>query len=155
MAKPKVEYATKEDLTNLATQVEDAVSMLGRLVGKLETEAPKAPETPIVQGTAPIRTDTFTGEKILSDAPMPPKWREMTDRILGADYEIKVVYPDSGSGFLFKVIVPLEKSNMSQGHKIFYKKDVRTKALKATEGIDGVERFLEKIAQNLGIKKIK
>ena len=69
------------------------------------------------------------------------------------DFGIDVVYPQSGSGFLFKVIVPTEKSNMSDSHKDFYKVDVRTKAINYNEGTDGIRKFLEGVKNNLERKQ--
>lgn len=85
--------------------------------------------------------------------PIPPAWRKMVDDILGVEFGIDVVYPQQGSGFLFKIIVPKEKSNASPAHQEFYKVDIRTKAIAYNEGISGVENFCQKVAKNLGIVK--
>ena len=85
--------------------------------------------------------------------PVPPSWRKMVDEILGMDFGIDVVYPQSGSGFLFKIIVPTEKSNMSQDYKDFYKVDVRTKAVNYNDGIEGIRKFCEQVKNNLETKK--
>lgn len=85
--------------------------------------------------------------------PIPPAWRKMVDEILGMDFGIDVVYPQSGSGFLFKVIVPAEKSNASQSYKEFYKVDIRTKALSYSDGVDGIRKFCELVKTNLGRKQ--
>jgi len=81
--------------------------------------------------------------------PIPPGWRKLVDEILGMDFGIDVVYPQSGSGFLFKIIVPEEKSNMSKDYREFYKVDVRTKAVSYNEGSDGIKRFCESVQTNL------
>ena len=81
--------------------------------------------------------------------PVPPAWRKMVDETLGLDFGIDVVYPQSGSGFLFKIIVPAEKSNASLAHKEFYKTDIRTKAINYADGIEGVRKFCELVALNL------
>lgn len=86
-------------------------------------------------------------------SPVPPKYRMLVDDILGPEFGVNLVYPDTGSGFLFKVIVPREKSNASQAHLEFYKSDIRTKAIGYQEGIEGVQKFLEKVARNLKIIK--
>jgi len=83
--------------------------------------------------------------------PVPAKYRLLVDEILGPQFGINVVYPDKGSGFLFKVIVPLELSNASSSHKEFYKADVRTKAIGYEKGIEGVREYLERVARNLKI----
>ena len=98
--------------------------------------------------TTPVPTD----EEIAGGsekAPIPPAWRKLVDEILGMDFGINVSYPQSGSGFLFKLIVPAEKSNMSKDYKEFYKVDVRTKAINYNEGMEGVRKFLELVKKNL------
>lgn len=85
---------------------------------------------------------------------VPPAWREIVNEVLGPDFGINVVYPDKGSGFLFKVIVPPSKSNAPKDYLEFYKADVRTRAIGYGEGVDGVRRHCEKIKKNLvGTKK--
>ena len=85
--------------------------------------------------------------------PIPPDWRKMVDEILGMDFGIDIVYPQSGSGFLFKIIVPAEKSNASQSYKEFYKVDIRTKAISYSDGIEGIRKFCELVKVNLSKKQ--
>lgn len=85
--------------------------------------------------------------------PIPPTWRKLVDESLGMDFGIDVVYPQTGTGFLFKIIVPSEKSNMSKDYKEFYRVDIRTKALAPSEGIDGIRKFCEAVKKNLERKQ--
>jgi hypothetical protein len=100
----------------------------------------------------PINEDDGSG--MIDKLPIPPGWRRLVDEILGPEFGIDVSYPDNnGSGFKFTIIVPDEKSNMSEPYRKMYRVDKRTKALSNSEGIDGVRKYCELVAQNLGIKK--
>ena len=123
-------YATKSDLEELKT-------LILSLPGKKET---------IVQKEEKV-------SELPDITPVSPKYRAMVDEILGPEYGINIVYPDQGSGFLFKLIIPLELSNASKDHKAFYKCDVRTKSIGYNEGLDGVRKHIEKVARNLKIIK--
>ena len=125
------EYATKSDLEELKALIVTSLS------GKKET---------IVQKEEKV-------SELPDIAPVSPKYRAMVDEILGPEYGINIVYPDQGSGFLFKLIIPLELSNASKDHKAFYKCDVRTKSIGYNEGLDGVRKHIEKVARNLKIIK--
>lgn len=82
-------------------------------------------------------------------APVDPKWRKIVDSILGPDFGVDVVYPSRGSGFLFKIIVPLSKSNAGESHLSYYKSDVRTKAVSMGDAESGITEHCKKIKANL------
>lgn len=136
---PKLDprYASKEDVNSI-------MEMLQKIAG-----APNA--GPVLPASV---EDKIQQQSELPDAsPIAPKYRMLVDEILGPDFGVNISYPDQGSGFLFRVIVPLSKSNATQAHLEFYKTDIRTKAIGYQEGVDGVRKFLEKVAANLKIKK--
>ena len=115
-------------------------------MSKVKESLPPLPQP----ATKPTDEEIAAGiEKI----PVPPAWRKMVDESLGMDFGIDVVYPQSGSGFLFKIIVPAEKSNMSKDYKEFYKVDIRTKAINYNEGIEGIKKFCENVKKNLERKQ--
>jgi hypothetical protein len=140
MAKEK-KYVTKEEFEKLEIGVNAILEKLSA--------------APVIE--APTQTPTVMAPEVKDDEPdimnVPPAWRKIVDEVLGSDFGLNVVYPDKGSGFMFKIIVPKEKSNASQSHWEFYKTDVRTKAISYSDGIDGVKLYCEKVARNLGIKK--
>lgn len=171
------EYATKEDLNKLT----DVIVELTKAVNDLRNKDTITIDTREFPGTADMskvkesttNTNTFIGsgavkstaapeqESIMAKVeevgpekmPIPPDWRKMVDDLLGRDFGIDVVYPQSGSGFLFKIIVPAEKSNASQSHKEFYKVDIRTKAISYSDGIEGIRKFCELVKKNLSQKQ--
>jgi aspartyl/asparaginyl-tRNA synthetase len=154
-------YVTKDDITKL----EDVVMNIAKSVNELAHLKANPPiiiekNVPEIEGTADLSkikessksTPIPTDEQIAGGsekAPIPPAWRKLVDEILGMDFGINVSYPLSGGGFLFKIIVPAEKSNMSKDYKEFYKTDVRTKSINYNEGADGVRKFLELVKKNL------
>ena len=146
-------YATKEDLqklTGVLVEITKSINELKNPYGNKPEATAKAPE-PIVPTTPKAPEVNVPKEEIPNPdkMPVPPAWRKMVDETLGLDFGIDVVYPQSGSGFLFKIIVPAEKSNASLAHKEFYKVDIRTKAINYSDGIEGVRKFCELVATNL------
>ena len=119
-----VEYATKDDLN----EIKELIKGIAKKEPEKQEEKPEEPDI----------------------APVSPKYRKLVDEILGEDFGINVSYPDTG-GFLFKIMVPKEKSNASKAHLEFYKTDIRTKSIPYSEGIEGVRKYLEKVAGNLKI----
>lgn len=161
------EYATKDDmnkLTEVLTQIAETVNNLKNfnteikanpiVIEKTVQEIPGTADMSNIKETTTIIKPT--DEEIaagIEKMPIPPAWRKIVDEILGMDFGIDVVYPQSGSGFLFKIIVPEEKSNASQSYKEFYKVDIRTKALSYSDGIDGIRKFCELVKTNLSKKQ--
>lgn len=148
---PIPEYATKEDLNKLTGALVEITKTLNELKNpygnKPEPPTPTTPKEPEAK-----EPEVNVPEEEVSNPdkmPVPPAWRKMVDETLGLDFGIDVVYPQSGSGFLFKIIVPAEKSNASLAHKEFYKVDIRTKAINYADGIEGVKKFCELVATNL------
>lgn len=161
-------YASKKDISQLT----EAITQIAKSVNDLaQKQANPIIQTQEIAGTAdmsrvkegentsPIQ-ETQTTENIagkieeggVDKMPIPPAWRKMVDEILGLDFGIDIVYPQSGSGFLFKIIVPAEKSNASESYKEFHKVDIRTKAVSYSEGIEGVRKFCEMVKINLAKK---
>jgi len=128
-----VKYVTKEEFTEFSTTVLEAIR------GKQsDIVVPVAP---------PVPDDADPNEN-----PIPPAWRKAVDEILGADFGISVSYPNDGSGFLFRIIVPKEKSNASTSHWTMYKTDIRTKSLNNAEGLPGIKQYCELVKRNLSKK---
>ena len=141
----KESYVKKEDfdkLTDIVTQVAKSINDLKNICPTYKKEEEHNGKT--IEPEKPVQIDE---EPDVS--PVPPAWRKMVDEALGPDFGINVSYPQSGSGFLFKIIVPPEKSNASKSHKEFYKTDIRTKAISYSDGIDGVRKYCELVAANL------
>ena len=141
--KPKTEYATKEDLGEM-------MEMMKMVVDRMDSNSKDVPAVQAGVATDPVPMNKLSEEPEV--IPVPPQWRKLVDDILGPEFGINVVYPSSGSGFMFKLIVPMDKSNASAAHKEFYKVDVRTKAIQYNEGVDGIKKFLELVKTNLSKK---
>jgi len=140
-------YATKDDIKSLL----DAMVKLSKEI-KPVAEIPGTADMSKVKESVPEMRKEIDEqmERGLSEkAPVPPAWRKMVDEILGIEFGVDVVYPQSGSGFLFRIIVPPERSNVSEAHKNFYGADVRTKAVSYSDGIEGVRKFCEMVKKNL------
>jgi hypothetical protein len=108
----------------------------------------------VVDSVEPIKEEVKEEVKEESKEVKPlinPKWVQLKNEILGKDFEIDASYPDSGSGFRIRVIVPREKSNASESHWGFYKHDIRSKSINDSDGPDGIKNFFMKVAKNLGI----
>lgn len=133
---PDPRYATKEDIQSINSSLEKLTSII------IEDKRPQ-----VVVPSKEIKIDENADKP--EKAVVPPKWRAMVDEVLGPDFGINVVYPDTGGGFLFKIIVPLEKSNASSAHKEFYKSDIRTCSISYQNGIEGIKKFCERVAANL------
>lgn len=135
-------YITKEELVGILDKfldkVNDTIDSKVPTVIKEEKAIEKAEE------------DSTTGS---SDPMIPAEYRQMVDEVLGKDFGIRISYPSKGSGFIFRVIVPKEKSNASDFYYEMYKEDVRSKALTGGEGSDVIRLHCERIARNLGIDK--
>lgn len=131
---PDPRYATKEDLNRINSSLE-------RLTDILTTKPPETSE--------PVSLPSNIVAEKPDQSPVPPKWRAIVDEVLGTDFGINVVYPDQGSGFLFKIIVPKEKSNAAKDYLEMYKVDIRTKAISYQDGIEGVKQFCERVKKNL------
>ena len=164
--KKEEKYATKEDLDKILGTITEIAKTVNDLANKppliqVHSTPPEFPGTAdmskIKESTAVQPTTKPTDEEIaagIEKIPVPPVWRKMVDELLGMDFGIDVVYPQTGSGFLFKIIVPEEKSNMSKDYKEFYKVDIRTKSLNYNEGIEGIKKFCESVKKNLERKQI-
>lgn len=135
-------YITKEELVGILDKfldkVNDTIDSKVPTVIKEEKAIEKAEEA------------STTG---VSDPMIPAEYRQMVDEVLGKDFGIRISYPSKGSGFIFRVIVPKEKSNASDFYYEMYKEDVRSKALTGGEGFDVIRLHCERIARNLGIDK--
>ena len=155
MAKEKKEeYASKKDIENLQegfVQISKAINELSKEVKNPKVEiAGTADMSKIKESTIPPVDEAKVIEEGGTDkSPIPPAWRKMVDDILGIEFGIDIVYPQAGSGFLFKIIVPAEKSNADQAYKELYKTDIRTKAVSYSDGIEGVRKFCELVKTNL------
>ncbi|RJO60385.1 hypothetical protein C4544_05160 [candidate division WS5 bacterium] len=149
--KEKQEFASTKDLETLVS----VVSGLAESIEKLNQKIDNKPQEQELKDKFEEKSGVHIKPEDSSGNYIPPKWREIVNKILGEDFGIKVVYPDSGSGFLFKIIVPESKSNMTETHRMRHKTDVRTKALGYSDAISGIQVFCEKIAVNLGMKKRK
>jgi hypothetical protein len=155
-------YATKKDIEDvlgaikdIATSVKESSKIKPVIVEKTVPEIPGTADLSNIKESAkespvPTETEIMGGTE---KAPIPPAWRKLVDELLGMDFGINISYPQTGSGFLFRIIVPEEKSNMSKDYKNFYKVDVRTKAINYNEGIDGVRKFCELVKKNLEQKR--
>jgi len=164
MEEPDPRYATKDDIGTIVNAITGIAKTVNDLVEKQANPIITTTDSGL-PGTADLRKikestkiETIpkspkpTEEEIaggIEKIPVPPQWRKMVDELLGMDFGIDVVYPQSGSGFLFKIIVPTEKSNMSRDYKEFYKVDIRTKAINYNEGVDGIRKFCEGVKKNL------
>ena len=155
-------YATKKDIDDvlgaikdIATSVKESTKVKPVVIEKTVPEIPGTADLSNIKESAkespmPTETEVMGGTE---KAPIPPAWRKLVDELLGMDFGINISYPQTGSGFLFRIIVPAEKSNMSKDYKNFYKVDVRTKAINYNEGIDGIRKFCELVKKNLEVKK--
>jgi len=147
----KVKQVSKEEFDKLSTTVETLAETMTTFVENLsKPKEEEAKDTSnekngiiIEDGASPEQPDKM---------PVPPAWREIVDEVLGKDFGINVVYPVTGSGFLFKILVPLDKSNAGSDYLDFYKIDTRTKSISYSSGIEGVRKYCELVAKNLGIK---
>lgn len=160
-------YASKDDINRLTEAIIQIAKNVNELTEKqanpiiVRTEsgiAGTADLSKVKESTPPVKTaEQFRADEdaapMKDKMPIPPAWRKDVDEILGMDFGIDVVYPQSGKGFLFKVIIPEEKSNMSKDFKEFYKVDIRTKAINYNEGVDGIRKFCEGIKKNLERKQ--
>ena len=154
----ELEMKMRKEMDGLAEIIQNIAKTVDDLAKKQANPIITVPEFP---GTAdmskikePIPTPVVapTKEELaggIEKIPVPPTWRKIVDELLGMDFGIDVVYPQSGSGFLFKIIVPAEKSNMSKDYKEFYKVDIRTRSLNYNEGIEGIRKFCEGVKKNL------
>lgn len=142
MPNKKVEPVSREEFSQLSKSVESLASIVTNFIDKIG-QPPVAPE----------KKEVVPEPEKPSASIVPPAWREIINKTLGPDFGVDVVYPESGTSFQLKIIVPKEKSNASQAHLDFYKVDVRSKSLSYSEGIDGVRKYCELVAKNLGIVK--
>jgi len=163
----KLELDLRKEMEGLAETIQSIAKTVDILAQKQANPIIIERTVPEIKGTADmskVKESTLTQTPVMKPTdeeiaggvekiPVPPVWRKMVDEILGMDFGIDVVYPQAGSGFLFKIIVPAEKSNMSKDYKEFYKVDIRTKAINYNEGIDGIRKFCEGVKKNLERKQ--
>jgi len=143
------EYASKDSMDRLTEVVMGVVKSVDNLIDGLVKPVPEITGTVEPAKPTPMAEAEVGG---VEKMPIPPAWRKMVDEILGLDFGIDIVYPQTGSGFLFKIIVPEEKSNASDSYKEFYKVDIRTKAVSYTDGVEGIRKFCEAVKVNLSKK---
>jgi hypothetical protein len=135
-------YITKDELAGMLDKFLDKVN--DTIEAKMPTVIREEKAIDNVENSA------TTG---VSDPMIPAEYRQMVDEVLGKDFGIRISYPSKGSGFIFRVIVPKDKSNASDFYYEMYKEDVRSKALSGGEGSDVIRLHCERIARNLGIDK--
>lgn len=139
MARPKNNFVGKEEF-------EESMGKLMEVITELkEKPADKPVEKPENEVERMENTDREEGY-------LPPKFNELIDQKLGKEFGRTIVYPDNGPRHIH-ILVPKELSNSSQAHWIAYKSDVRSIVLQNNEGIDTLGVKLDKIANNLKIKK--
>jgi hypothetical protein len=98
----------------------------------------------------------FLGRDYSENKGLPAEYRELVNKYLGEEFDAELSYPSKDkkgnkTGFVFTIVVPVEKSNAPEDYLAYYKKDVRSTPINPNEGLDGVERYIRKVAQNLGI----
>lgn len=124
----KQDFVTKDEFNKL-------LSAINTLTEKINTPQSKTE----VKNAMP---EQFThNDKVLSDI------RKIVNEELGEDFGFELNYP------LFRLFIPLEKSNSDKSYLAFYKKDTRTKALKNGEGIDKIKDFINQVKKNLNTKR--
>lgn len=147
-SKPKTEtYASKKDLDEVKKIMLDLSKQI-ETANQQKVEEPK-PATHITKEAQPLKAEEELSQIV------PTEWRALVDKLLGDDFGLKVEYPIGGNGFVIHISVPKEKSNASDAHWIYYHQDMRSKVIDSKEGINGVESFIKKVAQNLRIENIK
>lgn len=147
MPKPKKTVEKTEEFVSK----KDFDSAIGSITDLLkEVLAPKPEEVKTSEHFEAVKKEDERSTKPDGNY-VPPKWRETVDNILGKDFGVNVSYPEAGAGFIFKIIVPNEKSNASKAYLDFYKTDVRSKSINNSDGANGVEEFCIKVAKNLGL----
>jgi len=135
----KEEFVTKKEFDNLSGKIEtltEALTLTLKNV-KVDEAVEKREELNSINPS----------EKMID-----PEFRVIVDSILGKDFGMDVSYPKGTGTFIFKVMVPKDKSNATDAHWQFYKSDIRSKAIPFSEGLDGVRDYCNKIAKNLGVK---
>lgn len=152
---PKIDMRKKEN-RELSQEKFVSNDKFEQLVGMVGEIAKTVNDLKIIQGN-PLSTPQPTPQPVVEEAVdrthLPPRWREICDEVLGKDFGLNVTYPDTGKGFLLKVIVPRDKSNAPTSHWEFYKADIRTKAIGFGEGVEGVKMFYEKVKKNLNLNQ--
>lgn len=137
-------YITEEKLNSVLDKFLDNVKDLIESKVPMVIKEEKAIET--------VESSAVTG---ISDPTIPVEYRQIVDSTLGKEFGIRISYPSKGSGFIFRVVVPREKSNASDFHYEMYKEDIRSKALAGGEGSDAIKLFCERVAKNLNINQIE
>jgi len=137
-------YVSKTELTDLVNKMAKLETMLDRVVGTVVKRGPiqSAPKPMEVEATP-------------DDITIPPSFRQAVDEILGKDFGCRVIYDANGSGFMFSILVPLEKSNAKKDYLETYKHDIRTRSLTGGEGLAGVREWCTRVRKNLERDNIK
>ncbi len=97
-----------------------------------------------------VKAKEIVAKEKRSYAAMSPEFEELIDLILGKDFTRAMIFPKSGHPFV-RLIIPEDKSNMSDAHKEYYKIDKRSIVI--DNGIDSLERGLRRIKSNLARTK--
>jgi len=155
------DVVSKQEFSALASNVEKLVGVVSDLASKQESYLQPANTTSAVFGIGGEVKNPLVSPKVemsgkdagADETPVPPKWRQLVNEILGEDFGVKVNYPESGSGFLFTIIVPREKSNATKEHWEMFKNDLRTRSISGNEGSDGVRKWVELVKKNLSAKR--
>ena len=143
-----VEFATKNSVELLEKSMIQLANLVKVAIDKIDESSRK--QSPVTINPE----SSFKGGTEVLDAPpdkdhVPPKWRELVRQQLGEKVGIQVVYPDTGSGFLFKLHIPRELSNAPKSYWDMYHHDIRTKAIGYAEGVEGIKKFVLLVKRNL------
>lgn len=124
---------------------EQTTNALGTILELLQNKAPTPAAAEVQKMVEEGSADDQT--------PTPPAWIKAVHQILGPEFECELVQPNNG-GTLFKIIVPMDKSNTSQLYRQMHKRDIRTREI-GNSGLSGVKEWCLRVRANLVASGVK
>ncbi len=135
--RPAANYASKEEVTAIAENVNKMSELLAKLAEKI-VSAPevKKPEDAAVPDMIEVKES------------VNPHWEKVARETLG-DYldHCEVFFPQNG-GTIFTLVIKADKSNAPKDYIERYKQDRRSKEI-GNEGLAGVKGWCTLVKQNL------
>lgn len=135
-------------------QVLNGINILAGAVGKLvelQTSDKKSPETGHTKESSE-REEKFNpslDDETYPEGYVPKKYREVVDEHLSPDFGIRIKEFDDRTEFQVDIIVPEKYSSVSKADREKGIKDIRTRVVSRSMGVNGVIEWCKLIRKNL------
>lgn len=148
----------------MAEKPEDKKEETPEFVTKKEFEASQKTILDAIKSITPVVAPKDVKKipaTVEDNAVMPKQYQNIFEKYFDPEdgFTGRLTFPEidedgkEGGGLTFSIFVPDKFSNATDAWKQFYKRDIRMKALSATDLAGGIAKYCELVAKNLNYDK--